>query len=101
MGTIINGIRGIHVCVPRNMTQAAGMYNTLLKGDEPALVIEVLNGYRLKEPLPDNIGDYTIPLGVPETLKEGTDITVVTYGACIRVVQDAVKLLEDAGISIE
>lgn len=101
MGTIINGIRGMHVCVPRNMVQAAGMYNTLLQGDDPALVIEVLNGYRIKETLPDNVGDYTVPLGVPEILEEGTDVTLVTYGACIRIAQDAMKLLKDVGISIE
>ena len=101
MGTIINGIRGMHVCVPRNMVQAAGMYNTLLKGDDPALVIEVLNGYRLKETMPDNIGDYTVPLGVPEILSEGSDVTLVTYGACVRVAQDAMKLLEAVGISVE
>jgi pyruvate/2-oxoglutarate/acetoin dehydrogenase E1 component len=101
MGTIINGIRGMHVCVPRNMVQAAGMYNTLLKGDDPALVIEVLNGYRIKETMPDNIGDYTVPLGVPEILSEGQDVTLVTYGACVRVAQDAMKLLEAVGISIE
>jgi 2-oxoisovalerate dehydrogenase E1 component len=101
MGTIIHGVRGIHVCVPRNMTQAAGMYNTLLQSDDPALVIEVLNAYRQKETVPDNIGDYTVPLGVPEVLQEGTDITLVTYGACIRIAQDAIKLLETVGISVE
>jgi pyruvate/2-oxoglutarate/acetoin dehydrogenase E1 component len=101
MGTIINGLRGIHVCVPRNMVQAAGMYNTLLSGDDPALVIEVLNGYRIKETLPDNIGEYTVSLGVPEVLQEGQDITLVTYGACIRVAQDAIRLLENVGISVE
>ena len=101
MGTIINGIRGMHVCVPRNMVQAAGMYNTLLKGDDPALVIEVLNGYRIKETMPDNIGDYTVPLGVPEILSEGQDVTLVTYGACVRIAQDAMKLLEAVGISVE
>jgi 2-oxoisovalerate dehydrogenase E1 component len=101
MGTIINGIRGMHVCVPRNMVQAAGMYNTLLKGDDPALVIEVLNGYRIKETMPDNIGDYTVPLGVPEILIEGQDVTLVTYGACVRIAQDAMKLLEAVGISVE
>jgi pyruvate/2-oxoglutarate/acetoin dehydrogenase E1 component/TPP-dependent pyruvate/acetoin dehydrogenase alpha subunit len=101
MGTIINGIRGMHVCVPRNMVQAAGMYNTLLKGDDPALVIEVLNGYRIKETMPDNIGDYTVPLGVPEILSEGRDVTLVTYGACVRIAQDAMKLLEAVGISVE
>jgi pyruvate/2-oxoglutarate/acetoin dehydrogenase E1 component len=83
------------------MVQAAGMYNTLLGGDDPALVIEVLNGYRVKETLPDNIGDYTVPLGVPEVLQEGRDITLVTYGACIRVAQDAIRLLENVGISVE
>jgi 2-oxoisovalerate dehydrogenase E1 component len=101
MGMIIHGIRGIHVCVPRNMVQAAGMYNTLLKSDDPALVIEVLNGYRQKETMPDNIGDYTVALGVPEVLEEGTDVTLVTYGACIRIAQDASKLLRDKGISVE
>lgn len=101
MGTIINGIRGLHVCVPRNMTQAAGMYRTLLQGDDPALVIEVLNGYRVKETMPDNVGDYTVPLGVAEILQPGTDITLVTYGACIRIAQEAMKLLEDVDISVE
>jgi 2-oxoisovalerate dehydrogenase E1 component len=101
MGMIIHGIRGIHVCVPRNMVQAAGMYNTLLKGDDPALVIEVLNGYRQKETLPDNIGEYTVSLGVPEILEQGSDVTLVTYGACIRIAQEATKLLKDAGISVE
>lgn len=100
MGTIIHGIRGMHVCVPRNMTQAAGMYRTLLQGDDPALVIEVLNGYRVKETMPDNIGIYSVPLGVPEIIQDGTDITVVTYGACIRVAQEAMTLLEDVGISV-
>ncbi len=101
MGTIVNGIRGMHVCVPRNMVQAAGMYNTLFQGDDPALVIEVLNGYRLKEAMPSNLGEYTVPLGVPEVLHEGTDITIVTYGACVRIVEDAMKPLEELGISVE
>lgn len=101
MGMIINGIRGIHVCVPRNMVQAAGMYNTLFQGDDPALVIEVLNGYRVKEDMPANLGTYTIPLGVPEVLIEGSDVTLVTYGACVRIAQEAAKLLADVGISIE
>ncbi len=101
MGMIINGIRGIHVCVPRNMVQAAGMYNTLFQGDDPALVVEVLNGYRLKEDMPGNIGSYSVPLGVPEVLSEGSDVTLVTYGACVRVAQDAAKLLNDVGISLE
>jgi 2-oxoisovalerate dehydrogenase E1 component len=101
MGTIIHGIRGVHVCVPRNMTQAAGMYNTLLRSDDPALVIEVLNGYRQKETVPDNIGEYTVPLGVPEILQEGSDVTLVTYGACVRIAQEGMKLLKAAGISVE
>ena len=101
MAGIIHLVRGVHVLVPRNMTQAAGFYNTLLQSDEPALVVEVLNGYRLKEQLPDNIAEFTLPLGVPETLREGTDVTVVTYGACCRVALDAAELLESVGISVE
>jgi 2-oxoisovalerate dehydrogenase E1 component len=101
MGMIINSIRGIHVCVPRNMTQAAGFYNTLLCADEPALVIEPLNGYRLKEQLPSNLGEYRIPLGVVETIHEGTDVTLVTYGSCCRIAMEAVKHLSDIGISVE
>ena len=101
LSMVINSIRGIYVCVPRNMTQAAGMYNTLLKGDDPALVVEPLNGYRLKELRPDNIGEYTVPLGIPEILNEGTDITLVTYGSCVRIAQDAVKQLAEFGISVE
>jgi pyruvate/2-oxoglutarate/acetoin dehydrogenase E1 component len=87
MGAIINSLRGIHVLVPRNMTQAAGFYNTLLEGDDPALVIECLNGYRLKEELPTNLGEYKTPIGVTETIKEGTDMTVVSYGSTLRVVE--------------
>jgi 2-oxoisovalerate dehydrogenase E1 component len=101
MGMIINSLRGMHVLTPRNMTQAAGFYNTLLQSDEPALVIECLNGYRLKEKMPDNIGEFTVPLGVPETLIEGTDVTIVTYGSCVRVAEEAIKQLADAGISCE
>ena len=101
MGMIINSLRGIHVCVPRNMTQAAGFYNTLLCADEPALVIEPLNGYRLKEQLPANIGEYKTPLGVVETINEGTDITLVTYGSCCRIAMEAVKQLAEADISVE
>lgn len=101
LSMVINSIRGIYVCVPRNMTQAAGMYNTLLEGDDPALVVEPLNGYRLKELRPDNIGEYTVPLGIPEILNEGTDITLVTYGSCVRIAQDAVKQLAEFGISVE
>jgi pyruvate/2-oxoglutarate/acetoin dehydrogenase E1 component/TPP-dependent pyruvate/acetoin dehydrogenase alpha subunit len=101
LGMIVNSIRGMHVCVPRNMTQAAGMYNTLLHSDEPGLVIECLNGYRLKEKLPENISEFTVPLGVPEILQEGTDVTLVTYGSCVRIAEEGMKLLEDKGISVE
>ncbi|MFD2162810.1 thiamine pyrophosphate-dependent enzyme [Paradesertivirga mongoliensis] len=101
MSMILGSMRGIHVCVPRNMTQAAGMYNTLLRSDEPAIVIENLNGYRLKERLPSNAGEFTVPLGVAEVIKEGTDITVVSYGSTLRVVEEAVPELERLGINIE
>ena len=101
MGMIINSLRGMYVCVPRNMVQAAGMYNTLLQSDEPALVIECLNGYRLKERLPENVDEFTVPLGVPEVVKEGDDVTLVTYGSCVRVAEEAMRLLEETGISVE
>ncbi|RAU83381.1 alpha-ketoacid dehydrogenase subunit alpha/beta [Pontibacter arcticus] len=101
IGMILNSIRGMHVLVPRDMTQAAGFYNTLLKADEPALVIECLNGYRLKERIPNNIAEFTVPLGQPEIIKEGTDITIVTYGSMCRIVMDAAKQLEEFGISAE
>ncbi|MCX6200398.1 MAG: thiamine pyrophosphate-dependent enzyme [Bacteroidetes bacterium] len=101
MGMIINSLRGLYVCVPRNMVQAAGMYNTLLQSDEPALVIECLNCYRLKEKLPDNISEFTVPLGVPEILKQGDDVTLVTYGSCVRIAEEAMVQLEEAGISVE
>lgn len=101
MGMIINAIRGIHVLVPRNMTQAAGFYNTLLETDEPALVIECLNGYRLKEKTPLNYGEFKTPIGVVETLKEGTDITLVSYGSTLRLVQQAATELLDLGIDCE
>ena len=101
MGMIIHSVRGINVCVPRNMTQAAGFYNTLLKADEPALVIEPLNGYRLKEQQPENWGEFCTPLGIPELIIEGTDITVVSYGSTLRLVIDAAKQLGELGISIE
>lgn len=101
LSMVINSIRGVYVCVPRNMTQAAGFYNTLLEGDDPALVIEPLNGYRLKERRPENLGEYRIPLGVPEILNEGKDITLVTYGSCVRIAQDAVQQLTEFGISVE
>ncbi len=101
MGVILNAMRGVHVCVPRNMTQAAGMYNTLLRGDEPAIVIESLNGYRLKEKMPANVGDFTVPLGKAEIMREGSDVTVVSYGSTLRVVQEAAVELEKLNINIE
>lgn len=101
MQFILGALRGMLVLVPRNMTQAAGFYNLLLQCDDPALVIEPLNGYRLKEKLPENLGDFTIPVGVPEILDEGTDVTLVTYGSCVRVAQDAMKQLQQCGISVE
>ncbi len=101
MGMIINALRGMYVCVPRNMTQAAGMYNTLLASDDAALVIEPLNGYRLKEKYPSNIGEYTVPLGKAEILREGNDVTVVTYGSTCRLVEEAAVLLAQMGISCE
>ncbi|HOO08993.1 MAG TPA: transketolase C-terminal domain-containing protein, partial [Cyclobacteriaceae bacterium] len=101
MGMILNSLRGIYVLVPRDMTQAAGFYNTMLQSDDPALIIECLNGYRLKEKLPDNVGTFSVPLGIPETLKEGNDITIVTYGSMCRIVMDAVSELENIGISCE
>ncbi|MBD2715157.1 hypothetical protein KBK19_08935 [Microvirga sp. STR05] len=98
---ILGSIRGMHLCVPRDMTQAAGFYNTLLRSDEPAIVIECLNGYRLKERIPSNVGEFTLPLGMPEVLREGTDVTIVTYGSMCRIVLEAAKQLADAGISVE
>lgn len=101
MGMIINSLRGMYVCVPRNMVQAAGMYNTILKSNDPAIIIECLNGYRLKEKLPSNLLEMTVPLGIPEILKEGDDITIVSYGSTLRIIQDAVNRLEQQGISCE
>ena len=101
MGMILHSLRGIYVLVPRNMTQAAGFYNTMLRSDDPALIIECLNGYRLKERIPDNIGEFTVPLGEPEVLRSGTDVTVVTYGSMCRVVMEAAEALENIGISCE
>lgn len=101
MAMILGSLRGMHICVPRNMTQAAGMYNTLLRSDEPALIIECLNGYRLKERMPTNVGEFTIPLGVAEIIREGTDITVVSYGSTLRLVQEAAVQLQELGVSIE
>lgn len=101
MSMLLSTLRGMYVCVPRNMTQAVGFYNTLLKSDDPGLVVECLNGYRLKETLPDNIGEYTVPLGVPEVLIEGTDVTLVTYGSCVRVAEEGIALLARRGVSVE
>jgi pyruvate/2-oxoglutarate/acetoin dehydrogenase E1 component len=101
MAGILNLVRGIYLLVPRDMTRAAGFYNTLLKADEPAIVVEVLNGYRVKERLPDNIGEMTLPLGVPEIIREGKDVTVVTYGATCRIAIDAAEKLSKVGIEIE
>jgi 2-oxoisovalerate dehydrogenase E1 component len=101
MATIVSSLRGLHVAVPRDMTRAAGLYNTLLRGDDPALLIEVLSGYRLKERLPKNIGEFTIPLGVTETIREGSDVTLVTYGALCRIAMDAAADLASAGIETD
>ncbi|MEO6347808.1 MAG: transketolase C-terminal domain-containing protein, partial [Aquaticitalea sp.] len=101
LGGVINLLRGIHVLVPRNMTKAAGFYNTLMESDNPALVVECLNGYRLKETLPANLGEFKTPLGVVETLKEGTDITLVSYGSTLRLVEQAAKELQEVGIDVE
>lgn len=101
MGMIINAVRGMHVCVPRNLTQSAGFYNTLLQGDDPAIVIEPLNGYRTKEKMPSNLGEFTVPLGVVETLAEGDDITIVSYGSTCNMALQAVKELNEVGISAE
>ena len=101
LGMMLNGLRGMNVLVPRNMTKAAGFYNTLLASDEPAIVIECLNGYRLKEKLPANLGEFTTPVGIPEITKQGSDITLVTYGSTWRLVTDAAKELEKVEISCE
>jgi pyruvate/2-oxoglutarate/acetoin dehydrogenase E1 component len=101
MAGILNLVHGMHVLVPRNMTQAAGFYNTLLRSDDPALVIEVLNGYRQKERKPDNIAEFTVPVGVPEIVRSGKDVTVVTYGALVRIALEAAKKLSEVGIDSE
>ena len=101
LSMVLNSIRGIYVLVPRDMTQAAGFYNTMMASDDPALIIEPLNGYRLKEKMPANIGHYRIPIGIPETLQEGSDITLVTYGSCVKIAQEALPQLADFGISVE
>ncbi len=101
IGMILHALRGMHVLVPRNMTQAAGFYNTLLQSDDPALVIECLNGYRLKEKLPSNIGSFCLALGIPEILREGEDVTLVSYGSTLRVIEEAMKRLDESGIHAE
>lgn len=101
LGMLIHALRGMYLAVPRNMVQAAGMYNTLLQSDDPAVVIECLNGYRLKEMKPDNLSDFTVPLGLPEVLRSGTDITLVTYGSCVRIAEKACEDLQAVGISVE
>lgn len=101
IGMLLHSLRGIFILVPRNMTQAAGFYNTMLRSDDPAVIIECLNGYRLKERIPDNVGEFTVPLGVPEILREGNDVTIVTYGSMCRVVMEAAHDLEQFGISCE
>ena len=101
MGTYLNAFRGLHLCVPRNMTQAAGFYNTLMKAEEPGVIVERLNAYRLKEKLPSNLDEMTVPLGVPEILREGEDISIVTYGACVDIAKEAIAQLEETGISCE
>jgi pyruvate/2-oxoglutarate/acetoin dehydrogenase E1 component len=101
MSMLINSVRGVYVCSPRDMTRAAGFYNTLLEGEDPAIVIEPLNGYRLKEIMPDNIGEFRIPLGIPEIINPGTDLTLITYGSSVRVAHEAVKQLAMHDISVE
>lgn len=101
MGMIINALRGMYVCVPRNMVQAVGMYNTLLKANDPAIIIECLNGYRLKESLPSNLLEMTVPLGIPEVIREGNDVTIVSYGSVLRIIQEAAQSLSAQGIECE
>jgi pyruvate/2-oxoglutarate/acetoin dehydrogenase E1 component len=101
IGMLLHSIRGMYLLVPRNMTQAAGFYNTLLQSDEPALIIECLNGYRLKERIPKNLGEFTVPLGIPEVIREGNDVTIVTYGSMCRIVMEAAEQLHEVGISCE
>ncbi len=101
MGMIVNALRGVNVLVPRNMTKAAGFYNTMLESDDPALIIECLNGYRLKEKMPTNLGAFRTPVGIPEITKEGTDITLVSYGSTWRLVMEAAKELETLGVYAE
>ena len=101
MGMIVNALRGMHVCVPRNMVQAVGMYNTLLEGMDPAMVVECLNGYRLKEKLPSNLLDFRVALGVPEIIREGADVTIVSYGSTLRIIAEAAEVLSEQDIDCE
>ena len=101
MGMLLGSLRGIHLLTPRNMTQAAGMYNTLMQGDDPAVVIECLNGYRKKELMPDNLDTFTVPLGSPEILREGNDVTIVTYGSCVSEAAQAAEYLEGHDVDVE
>ena len=101
MGGLVHLLRGMYILVPRNMTKAAGFYNTLLETDEPALIVECLNGYRLKEKMPSNLGEFRTPIGVVETVKEGEDITLVSYGSTLRIVEEAAKELQQVGIDAE
>jgi pyruvate/2-oxoglutarate/acetoin dehydrogenase E1 component len=101
MGSLVHNLRGMFILVPRNMTQAAGMYNILLEGNDPAIVIESLNGYRLKEKLPNNLGQFRVPLGTIETMREGKDITIISYGSTIRIVLEATEELHEMGINCE
>ncbi|MEO1385086.1 MAG: transketolase C-terminal domain-containing protein, partial [Bacteroidota bacterium] len=101
LGMMIHALRGIHIAVPRDMTRAVGFYHTLLAGDDPGVIVEVLNGYRLKEDMPDNLHDIQLPLGVPDVMIEGTDVTLVTYGACVRIAEEAIAQLAEVGISVE
>ena len=101
MGMMIHSLRGMYILTPRNMVQAAGMYNTMLQSADPAILVECLNGYRLKEKLPDNMGEYTVPLGMPEVLQSGSDVTVVTYGSCVQIANQAIEILERFSIDVE
>jgi len=101
MGMIVHGLRGVHVCVPRNLTEAAGFYNTLMQGDDPALIIEPLNAYRLKEKMPANLGEFTVPLGIPEIIQKGDDITLVSYGSTLSIIESVLPNLSEMGISAE
>ena len=101
MGMLLGSLRGIYILVPRNMVQAAGMYNTMLQSDDPALMVECLNGYRIKEEMPDNLSSFTVPLGKPEIIEEGQDLTLVTYGSNVRIAQSALRMLKEEGISVE